>query len=313
MPRRKEQEDPTDPVLYLKTLALRDEPLVQQYRDMHYVLVLDQLQATGQRIANRERVTPLSDAKRQRLMNQHVSLAKKICNKYNIPGFQGGDPCIIERNEWLATLSIRPIEAIEFETNWETPLYSPRVRLLFFPKEEGKVFSSDKGTLIQLPTLSKHPVAPPLLTVRVDLSQVKSNHIAELVEEFKQAVRQCIEALPRRFRKPSGTWQGNVERDYRRFKQHYRLGISYRAIAAYERIGEVKHHIGERVPAESSISNTVERVHLILFNKRYRQHRSRFRSRDDNYLRAAASYNCPKHGKDCTSTCSSYLTFIRYF
>jgi hypothetical protein len=44
------------------------------------------------------------------------------------------------------------------------------------------------------------------MTVHVNLSQVKPNHLAKLAEEFKLAVQQGITALPTRFRKPSGTW-----------------------------------------------------------------------------------------------------------
>jgi hypothetical protein len=280
---------------------------------MHYKMVLDQFQATGQRIANGERVKPLSDAARKRLMDQHANLKKKILNKYGIPGFQSGDPYTIKRDEWLTTVRAQPVGAFKVETNWQTSFFSPSLSFAFFP-EDAKLLRSDSGIVVQLPQLPKRPSgSPPLMTVHVNLSQVKPNHLAELVDEFKEAVRGCLSALPRRFRKPSGTWMENVERDYRRFKQHYYLGISYRAIAAYERIGELKHLIGQRVPTESSISNTIERVHLILFNKRYRQHRSRFHSRDDRYLRAVTSYNCHEHGQDCTSTCSYYLKFQKSF
>jgi hypothetical protein len=61
MPRKKSPDSAQDPALRLKTLALQDDPLVHEYRDIHYQLVIDSLQASGQRIASGERVVTVDD------------------------------------------------------------------------------------------------------------------------------------------------------------------------------------------------------------------------------------------------------------
>jgi hypothetical protein len=137
-------------------IAQRDEPLLQKYRDAHYALVLDQLQATGQHIANRQGVTPFTDAKRQRLMNRHQNLARRICNRYSISGFEGGDPYIIERGEWLATLRVPTGSALQVKTNWQTSLYALRCRFAGF-SDDATLLSSCKGIVVQLPQLPKCP------------------------------------------------------------------------------------------------------------------------------------------------------------
>ncbi len=161
MPRKKDPTTAPDPTIYLKALALRDDPRVQDYRNVHYQLVLDSLQATGQRIASGERVPQLSDARRKSLLKQHASLSKAICKRYGIRGFGGGDPYLVKKKDWLANLRVSTDERLRIETNWETSFFSPVVRFHVLPKN-AQVFPSESGTLYQLPHCRNAPSCPHL-------------------------------------------------------------------------------------------------------------------------------------------------------
>ena len=76
MPRKKSLTPAIDPTLYLKELALRDDPLVCDYRDKHYQLVIGSLQATGQHIASGESVPPLFASSRESLLKQHARIIR---------------------------------------------------------------------------------------------------------------------------------------------------------------------------------------------------------------------------------------------
>lgn len=130
MPRRKLEEEMLDSVLELKTLALRDDPLVHEYRDVHYQLVIDQLQAAGQQLANETTIAPLSSTRRASLLKQQARLQKHICNKYHIDSFHGGDPVTVNQDRWLETLHLEVNSPLKVETNWRSTFYPPRVQLL---------------------------------------------------------------------------------------------------------------------------------------------------------------------------------------
>ena len=307
MPRKKAPSSAQDPALQLKTLALQDDPLVHEYRDIHYHLIIDSLQASGQRIASRERVVPLSDAEHTRLMKQHAGLSKRICKKYKISGFHGGDPYLIKRDDWLATLRVSLNERLRVETNWETS-FSPAVQFHVLPKT-AKVYPSESGSVYQLPGLPKRPpTSLPLMTIHLDLSQVKPHALTPLAEEFKQAVKRCLEGLPRSLQKPPSTWEQNIERDYRRFRQHLYQRIPYRWIAAYERMGVMpQRKLNVQVPQESSVRDSVERVHFILFGKKLATP-----TKSQSRLSAALSqFNCPVHGRDCPNSCQYGRDFYK--
>ena len=319
MPRKKSLTPAIDPTLYLKELALRDDPLVCDYRDKHYQLVIGSLQATGQHIASGESVPPLFASSRESLLKQHASLSKKICKKYGITGFAGGDPYLVKKSDWLTSLKVPMGELFSLETNWKTSFYSPRVRFHLIPAN-AQVFPSESGTLWRLPSLPKRPVdSPPTMTLHLDLSQVKPNHLANLAKEFKRAVTRCLDSLPKKLRKSPGTWQQNVERDYRRFRQGFYQGVPYRWIAAYERMGAMpQRRIGAPVAKESSIRESVERVYLILFRKPYALFRESFKARKHVSHRADArlvheikSFDCPDHGQDCGDSCPYALNFMK--
>jgi hypothetical protein len=318
VPRKKDPNAAPDPTLYLKALALRDDLDVHAYRDLHYQLVIDSLQATGQRIASGESVAPLSVARRKSLLKQHASLSKKICKKYGITGFVGGDPYIVKKKDWLASLSVPTDELLSIETNFKTS-FSPRVQFHLIPSN-AQVFPGASGTLYQLPPLLKRPVAfPPVMTLHLDLSQVKPNSLADLAEKFKQALRRCLDELPKSLKKPPTTWLQNVERDYCRFRQHFYQGVPYRWIAAYEQRNAMpKRPIGASVRAESSVRESVDRVHLILFRKPYKLFRKSFKAlkhvshRADTRLgHEIKSFDCPEHGQDCGSSCPYALNFMK--
>jgi hypothetical protein len=316
MPRKKDANTAHDPVLYLKSLALRDDPLVHRYRDVHYQLVIDSLQATGQAIASGEYVAALSDASRRRLLKRHASLSETIRKKYFVKEFEGGDPYLVKKSDWLLTLKAKSGDRLRVDTNWKTS-FSPRVQFLLIP-QGAQAFPAENGTLYQLPPMPKRPVAsPPIMTLHLDLSQVKPNSLAELANEFKQEISRCLKSLPKKLRKPPATWQQNVERDYRRFGQHFYQGVPFRWIAAYERMGAMpKRRIGTPVPTESSVRESVERVHLILFRKELRVFSESFKARkhvshsaDARLAHKIKSFDCPDHGQACGSSCQYAKNF----
>jgi hypothetical protein len=206
MPGKKVPASAQDPTLQLKILALRDDRLVHNYRDIHYQLIIDSLQASGQRIASRERVAPLSDTRYKRLMKQYASLRERICKKYKISGFHGGDPYIVKKDGWLATIQVSLNKRLMVETNWQTSFFAPAIRFHGIP-ENAKVYPSESGTIYQLPDLPKRPQTSPCMTIHLDLSQVKPNALAPLTEEFKEAVKQCLAELPQSHRKPPSAWE----------------------------------------------------------------------------------------------------------
>lgn len=306
------QETP-DSTSKLKTLALQDDPQVREYRDLHYQLILDQLQATGQIIVTGETVAPLPDTKRKRLMKQHAVLAKKICRKYRISGFYGGSPHSIKRDDWLATLRVSLDERLTIETNWSASSFSPRIQLHLIPKD-AVTYSVEGGTVHQLPGLSKYPQgSAALMTIRLDLSRVKPNALDPLAEEFKQAVKGCLAELPKRYRKPSSAWDQNVERDYRRFQLRYYQEVPYRWITVYERLGTMpKRRVTGPVPTESSIRDSVERVHRIVFGKKLTTSRRSHKPVQATFLATTLKqFNCSDHGDDCPNSCQYAREFIR--
>lgn len=305
MPRKKAQSSGQDTRLQLVTLALRDDTDVHEYRDVHYRLVIDSLQASGQRIASGEAMASLSDTERKRLRKQHVSLFKRICKRYGISGFEGGDPYIVKRDNWLETLRVPLSQPLTIETNWQSSLYSPRVRF-FVPPKASEAFPAHSGTVYQLPTLPKRPKGfPPLMTAILDLSQVKRNREADVVEAFKQAVKKCLAELSRRHTKPRSPWAQNIPRDYSRFRLHQQ-GMPFRWIAFQERSGKrPSGHISGPVPTESSVRESIERIHKVLFGKRYSARRHKSSLREGPLKGAFAAYRCPLHGRDdCPLTCT---------
>ena len=310
MPRKKDHTRTSDPSLRLKALALRDDPDVHAFRDIHYQLVIDSLQATGQHFPSGEFVAPLSIARRKSLLKQHDRLSKIICKKFRITGFGGGDPYSVKKKDWLTNLSVLPSARLRMETNWETS-FSPRVQFHLIP-QNAQVFPAASGTLYQLPPLPKRPVAsPPVMTLHLDLSQVKPNSLDDLAKEFKQAVTRCLSELPASLRKPRSIWSQNIERDYSRFYLHFYQGVPYRWIAAYERMGAMpKKPIGASVHAESSVRESVERVHILLFQKQYKLFRKSFKARkhvshraDTRLVHEIKNFDCPEHGQECGSSC----------
>ena len=314
MPRRKAQEPTTDPVLILKTLALCDDPLVHEYRDLHYELLLDQYQATGQRIANSERVVPLSDRKRKELMAQHESLRKAICAKYYIAGFGGGDPWEVPKADWLETLEAFHTPVLGAQTNWQTSFDSGGVIRFLMPPKGAQAFGSGDHVIYQLPPLPKEPTdGPPVLTLRLDLSQVKQNKLAPLMRQLKATIRKSLTQVPPEHRMPRGTWLNNVDQDYLRFKAHFYYKASFRWIAAMEAYPD-KLTIQDQkpvycaVPQETSVRDSVYRVHKILFRKPYAARRKNSKPLE-NSIRG---WNCPDHGtKDCPPNCAYVRDWIR--
>ncbi|MEP6959248.1 MAG: hypothetical protein ABI980_11010 [Nitrospirota bacterium] len=208
MPRKPKPVPVAPPELQLKTWALRDDPLVHTFRDMHYRLILDSLQATGQRIATGEKVVPLSDAARKRLMSRFERICAKIRKKYRLAGagWGGGSPYNVRRADLLSTLEVRYSPPMTSDTNWMTSR-SPRVRFFCVPVGAKKL-RSRSGPTYQLPPDPECPLDdPPTLTIHVDLSQVNTRDLDRLASEFKQHVKQSLRDLPQAARKRPSTWQ----------------------------------------------------------------------------------------------------------
>jgi len=147
------------------------------------------------------------------------------------------------------------------------------------------------------------------MTLTLDLSQVKRNNLDPLVREFKEAIRQCLDEVPRLSRKRPSIWRQNIDRDYTRFQLHQQ-GMPFRWIAYQEKTG--KPHSGAvrgSVPTESSIRESVERVHLTLFGKKYsaRQHKASLKKAP--LKKACDQYNCSTHGRECPFTCEYFRKY----
>lgn len=303
MPRKKTADSEQNPIVELKQLALRDDPDVRNYRDLLYHLSLDSFQATGQRIASGEKCAVLSNVHRKQMLKEHDKVRKLICSRYNVPGIHGGDPWNTKKADWLDTLRVTVDENPRVETNWKTSLFSPGVQLRIIPKGT-TLHHSKGGTLYKLPSLPQSPdKSPPVMSFHLDLSQVKRNKLAPWVKKFKQATMRCLDEMPKPLKKPTAPWLQNVERDYERFRLH-RKGMPFRWIAYHERTGRTPEGpLPGPVLKESSIRESVERVHLMLFRKKYSARRDKKLLREALLAPLFKTFSCPLHGDYCLDTC----------
>ena len=310
MPRQSKPAGGSNPALKLKNSALRDEPLVAEYRDILYLVSINSLRAQGP-IPSREKSPDISPRTQKRQLNRLEKLRQEIFRKYRV-GFHGGDPYLVKKKDWLSTVTSHAGTLIKnVETNWKTSL-SPRVRFVTLPPN-AKKYASRKGTVYQLPPLPSQPLdSPPMLTIHIDLSQIAGNRTAKLEEELRIVVRRSLEEVPRELRKPSGTWQQNDERDYRRFRLHQQ-GWNFRWIAYKEKIGELPSKpVSCAVPAESSIRESVDRVHRALFGTAYSARRHRAALQNASLKQELDAFNCPAHGRDhCPRTCRHAQAFMK--
>lgn len=293
------------PTLALKALALRDDPLVHKHSEIH-----DQLFSSG----------PPSLGQPSRLLSKLETLAKKISKKYNITRPDGSYSRFGLQKDWVALLAQQFYihNIFRISTSWRSSFSPTPSSKIVVPENSVNAFAGGLSSLSPLPEKpTKH--SPPTMTLTLDLSQVKRNNLDPLVREFKDAIRQCLDELPKSLRKPPTTWQQNVERDYCRFQQHLYQGVPYRWIAAYEQMKAMPQRpIGASVRAESSVRESVERVHLILFRKEYKLFRKSFKARkhishraDARLVHETKSFDCPDHGRDCGDSCLYALNFIK--
>jgi len=301
--RKKRPEKPRNfslpPTLALKALALRDDPLVHEHRKIHDQLFPHGLPSRGQ---------PSGQA--LRLLSQLETLAKKICKKYNITRPDGSYPRFGFQKDWMSLLAQRFSihNILRISTSWRSSFSSGPSSKVVVPKNSVNALAR---RLSQLPPLPDKPTkdSPPTMTLRLDLSQVKRNNLAPLVKEFKDAIRQCLNEVPKDLRKPPSTWAENVERDYSRFRLHQQA-MPFRWIAYQERtdrkpVGPVPGP----VPTESSVRESVDRVHLILFDKKYsaRQHKASLKKAP--LKKACDQYSCSAHGRECPFTCMYFRKY----
>jgi hypothetical protein len=138
----------------------------------------------------------------------------------------------------------------------------------------------------------------------VDLSQVKRNREADVVKAFNQALKQCVAELPGRHTKPRSPWKQNIHRDYSRFRL-FQQGMPFRWIAYQERTGNAPAGpISGPVPTESSVRDSVERVHKTIFGKKYSAQRHKIPLKASSLKKACDDFTCPLHDRDdCPLTC----------
>lgn len=302
MPRKTTKGSEQDPVVELKRLALRDDRDVHKYRNLLYHLAIDSMQATGQRIASGERCAVLSNVKRKQLLKELAEVHQLICSRYNIPGIHGGDPWNTKKADWVDTIRVTIEENPRIETNWKTSLFSPRVQFRILPKS-ASVRHSKNETLYKLPSLPESPAnCRPIMSFHVDLSQVKRNNLAPWLEKFNQAMKQCLDEVPKPLKKPASLWEQNINRDYERFRL-FREGMTFRKIAYQERTGRTPQgRVSGSVPKETSIRESVERVHLILFGHSANDHKTS--ARDEQIMHISKTNDtCPLHGNYCLPSC----------
>lgn len=281
MPKKKSRNLALPPATMLKLQILRDDPLVQEHKKL--------LREAG--------AHPEAARKRS-------SLAEEICRKYKLADTEGW--YLEFGRDWESLLARQYLvsDIVRISTNWRSR-YSPDVPAdTVIPKASVNAFRK---------LFCPKPLDPsPILTIEIDLSRVKRNALAPLVSEVTQAIRQGLVDLPNSRRKPPDMWPQNLVRDYTRFQLHQQ-GMPFRWIAYRERTGRTPSGpVSGPIPAESSVRESVQRVHLIAFGQPYSARRHRTELRGGPLQQAYAEFRCPQHGRDlCPLTCMHATELIK--
>jgi len=279
----------------LISMALRDDSLVRQYGEL--------LCNDSRELAKLRGKAHASGIKRR--LEKKARLNKQICRKYCIPGWTStGFPTHDTLEEWL--LSIKALNRsapLTWGTNWG-PFFSTYASLTYIPRHGTRWKRTDKEA-------NKAPATPisglPTLTIKIDLSQANGRDIDRLAGDFKLVLKCCLEDVPSDLRKPPSPWSQNNERDYRRFQQHMEQGVPFRVIAAYEKFGRMpSKRLGMPIKAESSVRESVDRVHRIIFQQPYRARLHSRQLSDSRLDQTVKTFNCPNHGRDCFDLSCSY-------
>lgn len=157
----------------------------------------------------------------------------------------------------------------------------------------------------------------PQLLFSVDLTRISLWDLAKLSMEFKKVLRHYLKNRPPLSDEtttdpPELIFLRTVrpelfERDLRRFDLHFLCALSYRLIAQLEGSDEAlaantahrQRVVGQKIPAESSVASSVQRIYRAINRKEYKAKRRRLDSPAEGIL----LYACPSHGNDCSSDC----------
>lgn len=294
MPKKKSGDPTLPPALALKLLILSDDPLVREHGRL-----VDELHPPGPRIREEDPhpVVRYQSEGKLRLLSKLEALAEQICRKYKIADIDGRYP-ILEK-DWASRLAKQYHlgDIVRISTNWRSS-FSPNIPAeTVIPKDPVNAFRK---------LFCPSPLNPsPIMTLEVDLSRVKRKNLAPLVTEFTRAIRQGLDELPRSLRKLPDMWTQNLARDYTRFRLHFNQGMPFRWIAYREKTGKAPSgRLSGPVPTESSVRESVERVHLIVFEKKYSARLHKAALREAPLQRACDEFNCLQHGRECPQTCT---------
>ncbi len=298
MPKGKKSESRVPPDLELKAHVLRDDALVLKFKEIQ------------------AKLHSSSDSWSQdddKLAREAITIAKTIVKKYNIRWF-GRDETLLVKRDWQDFIDdlARPSRIhniLNASTNWRASAFSSNPWNL--KPKPGGTHNAFVNLFTSLPLLPERPTKkfPPVLTFKVDLTQVRRNNLSQLTAEFKRVVLQCLNEIPKSIKKPPSIQADNIKRDYERFRYHQK-GMDFRLIA----LREGKHRMPSGfVQGESSVRESVERVHLVVFGKKYSARRHKTTLKNSSLKQVCDKFDCPQHGRDCVSptTCTYASEFLK--
>lgn len=281
-----EQECAFPPAVLLKMLALRDDPLVRDHRQLHAQLFSDK----------NPFYCPTSQPEKE-MLNRLMKLDIQICKKYKLPRYNKRYPKVTFDPDW----TIRAYEpamihnTVRVSTTWLSNVSDdPKNYLAEY------IVGPSKAPFPQEPT-------SPVMTIKVDLSRVNPKQPGWLIEWFKGALHNAFKEIPNAYRKEASPWSKIVLRDYERYRLHQE-GMPYRWIAFRERTGKDRmastDGLSETESLESAISDSIEKVHLIVRGEKYSARKHKNSLREAPLKQLCDSYDCSSHGRDlCPIQC----------
>ncbi len=171
--------------------------------------------------------------------------------------------------------------------------------------------------------------APPAIFFQIDLSRVTIWDLQRLARDFKRILRASLlgsdksllgwpASEPKELAFLRTVGSDFFYRDLQRYDLHIKHGLTYRLIALLEVEGKANNldqiprqrRVGKKIPVESSISDSVQRIYQAIYRKKYNSKRRRL----DTPAVGMEPYHCPTHseatpGRGCPRSCSHLKTW----
>ncbi len=269
-------------------LALRDEPLAREHRQLH-----DQL------FSNKNPLYRPTSSTEKEMLDRLWKLDTQICSKYNLPQHYERPPKLTFDPDWSNRVYQQALmhNAVRVSTTWLSAV-----------SDEPK---NHLAEILRGPSKPSFPVVPssPVMTIKIDMSRVNPKQPGWLIEWFEATLRSALNELPNDYDKKPSIWSKNVMRDYERYRLHQQ-GMPYRWIAFRERTGKDRiadtDGLSKTEKLESAIRDSIEQVHFIVRGEKYSARKHRHLLREAPLKQLFDSYNCSDHGRDfCPPQCPS--------